>query len=194
MRIGLIGTHGGGKTTVFTELRLRRPDVAFFSSAVRHQLPAFGLGHLFRDVCPTYGIGAFQLFNMNAWSVIDPAVNTRLAPEDHVITDRSVIDSTAYFLAMRKTPTDHLVEPLVLAMLQYYASLYDLFVYFPCGKFPLVGDVARPADTAFQERIDQSVWLVIKMLRLVEQQRLHVLQVVDVHERVEEILRLLPVP
>lgn len=193
MRVALIGTHGVGKTTVFERLKPRRIDAAFFSEAVRHQMPAFGIGHPIDDVCRAYGIGAFELFNMNAWSVIDPAVNTMLSPDRLVITDRCTIDSAAYFLAMRSTETDRLLEPLVLSIAKYYAGLYDLFVYFPCGAFPLAGDEMRPNDAVFQRHVDLCVLRAIYLLE-VPGRKIHRLKALDADARVEEVLGLLPAP
>ena len=193
MHVGLIGTHGVGKTTVFERLKPRRPDAHFFSSPVRHQMKAFGLGHPFDDVCKTYGIGALELLNVSAWSVIDPVVNSALTPGRLVMTDRSVIDNVAYHLAMRANTTDTLLEPLVLSIARYHASLYDAFVYFPCDAFPLVGDARRPASVALQRSVDACVLAAITKLG-VPAVKIHRLQAIDVDARVEEILGLLPAP
>ncbi len=187
MHTAFIGTHGVGKTTVFERVKSLRPDIACFSSAVRHQLPAFGLGHLFRDVCPRFGIGAFQLFNMNAWAVIDPKLNSLLEPGRHVLTDRSVIDSMAYFLAMRDTFIDMFVEPIVQAIATHYARLYDLFFYFPHGLFPLVGDAVRPSDVAFQKRVDDCIPQALELLG-VPPSKVHRLVATSIEARVEEVL------
>lgn len=193
MRVALTGTHGVGKTTVFDRVRLRRPDAAFFSEAVRHQMVAFDLGHPIDDVCRKYGIGAFELFNMNAWSVIDSSVNTELGADRLVITDRSTIDSFAYFLAMQGTVFDSLLEPLVRKIAQYYASLYDLFIYFPHDVFPLVGDDIRPASIEFQRKVDACLWRAFGLFETPEK-KIHRLQATNADARAEEVLALLPVP
>ncbi|MFA5854054.1 MAG: AAA family ATPase [Patescibacteria group bacterium] len=191
MRVALTGTHGVGKTTVFEKVKERRPDAAFFSEAVRHQMLAFGLGHPIDDVCRKYGIGAFELFNMNTWSVIDPSVNTELRADRLVITDRSTIDSFAYFLAMQSTLFDSHLEPLVLKIAQYYASLYDLFIYFPRDVFPLVGDDMRPDSIEFQRKVDACLWRAFGIFETPEK-KIHRLQATTVDARVEEVLALLP--
>ncbi|WKZ29535.1 MAG: AAA family ATPase [Patescibacteria group bacterium] len=193
MLVALTGTHGVGKTSVFEPLKLLCPEAAFFSEAVRHQMKAFGFGHPINDFCRTYGIGAFELMNMNAWSVIDPAVNTTLLPGRLVITDRCAVDSIAYYLAMRSTVFDSVLERPVLSIARYYASLYDRFVYFPCGVFPLVGDAMRPADAAFQQKVDACLWQAFDLLEVPER-KIHRLQATDLDGRLNEMLSLLPAP
>jgi len=187
MHIALAGSHGVGKTTVFDLLRERRPDAAYFSEAVRHQMPAFGIGHPIDDVCRIYGIGAFELFNMNAWSVIDPAVNTLLTESRLIVTDRSAVDSYAYYLAMRETSVDALLEPLVRAIARHYASLIDLYVHFPIGIFPLHGDDMRPADDSFQREIDKCFVEALDILG-VPKTRVHTLCATDPIDRANEVL------
>ncbi len=193
MLYALTGTHGVGKTSVFEPLKSLCPEAAFFSEAVRHQMKAFGFGHPIDDFCRIYGIGAFEIMNMNAWSVIDPEVNTTLVPGRLVITDRCTVDSLAYYLAMRSTMFDFHLERPVLSMARHYASLYNLFVYFPCGVFPLVGDEMRPDDVAFQRKVDTCLWRAFEMLEVPEK-KIHRLQATDADGRIDEILRILPAP
>lgn len=193
MLVALTGTHGVGKTSVFERLKFLCPEAAFFSEAVRHQMKAFGFGHPINDFCRTYGIGAFELMNMNAWSVIDPAVNTLIATKRLVITDRCTVDSIAYYLAMRSTVIDSLFERPVLSIARHYASLYDRFVYFPCNVFPLVGDEMRPDDAAFQQKVDACLWQAFELLEIPER-KIHRLQATDVDGRVDEMLKILPAP
>lgn len=193
MRIALTGTHGVGKTTVFEQLKFLCPEAAFFSEAVRHQMEAFGFGHPINDFCRTYGIGAFELMNMNAWSVIDPAVNALIATKRLVITDRCTVDSLAYYLAMRSTVFDTVLEKPVLSIARHYASLYDRFIYFPCGTIPLAGDDMRPDNVVFQRKVDECLWQAFDLLG-VSKERVHRLQAVDVDSRIDEILALLPAP
>lgn len=191
MLVALTGTHGVGKTSVFEPLKFLCPEAAFFSEAVRHQMKAFGFGHPINDFCRTYGIGAFELFNMNAWSVIDPEVNTLITTKRLVITDRCTVDSIAYYLAMRSTVIDSLLERPVLSIARHYASLYDLFVYVPRGVFTLVGDEMRPDDVVFQKRVDERISQAFELLD-VPPSKVYRLTATSVEDRVKEVLALLP--
>lgn len=196
MITALVGAHGTGKTTVFNVLKERHPEWAYFTEGVRHQAPAFGYGspyHIVEEV----GIGAFELLNLNSWSVIDPAVNTLLDPERRVVTDRSAVDNYAYFLTLKRQTDDPQlqeinarVEPLVRKMARHYASLVDRFIYFPIGKFPLVGDDMRPADTEYQQQMAREMGFAFHSLN-VPQIKIHTLEALTIDDRVEEVLQVI---
>ncbi len=78
MIIALTGAHGTGKTTVFDVLKKKYPSFVYFTEGVRHQVPAFGYSNPY-DIVNEIGIGAFELMNINSWSIIDPKSNSLLA-------------------------------------------------------------------------------------------------------------------
>ncbi len=94
MILALVGTHGTGKATVFDRLKALRPSWQYFSEAVRHQMPAFGYRNAY-EVVDEVGIGAFELANINAWSVLDPGVNSLFRTDVTTIIDRSPVDNYA---------------------------------------------------------------------------------------------------
>ncbi len=190
MVIALIGSHGTGKTTVFEALKQSKPEWLFFSEAVRHQSRVFGY-HDPYQVTEKLGIGVFELMNINAWSVIDPLVNSALNPEKIIITDRSAVDNYGYYLAMRETEFDAKIETLLRGMAAHYASLVDIFVYFPIGKFPLQGDELRKGSVLHQSEIEHGIQGALCELNVVHN-KLYYLKSTTVHERTEEITHLIP--
>ena len=128
--------------------------------------------------------------NINSWSVIDPKVNTLLNPNVNIITDRSAIDNYAYYLFHRISDQDFDAETLLRNMAKHYASLNDIFVYFPIGKIPLEGDDMRPESTQYQAQIDRKINLAIKKLEVSESKIYH-LKSVDLEERIDEVLQFL---
>ena len=153
MLIALTGSHGVGKTTLFTSLK-ERYSAQYLSSATRHQSDRFGYGDPVA-FAKSIGSAAFQMMNMNMWTVIDPAVNTLLDSRLPIITDRCSVDNYAYYLALR-TERDAPLHCLVTEMAKHYASFIDTFVYFPTGKFPCVGGDKRLADPLFQQQVDDA--------------------------------------
>ena len=142
------------------------------------------------DLVVDYGIGVFEVMNINSWSVIDQKVNPLLNNAVPIITDRSAVDNLAYFLTEQRTSQDKVVEPLVRAMAQHYASLVDRFVYFPVGVFPLVGDEMRKRDVEHQEVVDRNVIRALQELGISEK-KIYRLRAETIEERVREIEQLI---
>ncbi len=189
MLLSLIGSHGTGKTSVFNVLKEKHPGWQYFTEGVRHQVPAFGHQSPYNLVAD-YGIGVFEVMNINSWSVIDSKVNPMINGSVPIITDRSAVDNLAYFLTEKRIPLDVVVEPLVRAMAQHYASLVDRFVYFPIGVFPLVGDEMRKNDLKHQRDVDRNVVGALQELKI-SGAKVHLLQAKSIKERMEEIERLI---
>jgi len=186
--MSLVGSHGVGKTKVYNLIKERNPSWQCFSEGVRHQVPSFGYEDPYK-ILDEIGIGAFELMNINSWSVVDPKVNTTLDPRINILTDRSSVDSFGYYLALRKSQADFDVGGLVKGMAKYYASLVDIFVYFPIGPFPLKGDKMRPNDKEYQKLVDEKILVAFKELGVPES-KIHRLRSVKIDERVEEVLKL----
>lgn len=189
MIISLIGSHGTGKTAVFSALKTIRPDFNYFSEGVRKQVPAFGFKTPY-EIVEKFGIGTFEVMNINSWSVIDPQINSALDPRKTVITDRSAIDNYAYYLALRKTETDLELEEFIKNMVKHYSGLVDIFVYFPIGIIPLEGDDMRPEDKEYQEEVDKYLKESFDILGI-NKLKMHTLKSITIKERASEILDLL---
>ncbi|MEK7545600.1 MAG: AAA family ATPase [Patescibacteria group bacterium] len=190
MHIGLIGSHGVGKTTALERLKTLRPDMTFHDENVRRLTEIFGLASPF-DIVGQYGIGVLALASLNASSIADPAMNPGLDHRRHSVADRAGVDQLAYFLTLRDKPLDDQLEPLVRAAARRRVSLIDRFVYFPIGVFPLVGDAMRPVDLEIQRQVDIGIHKALIQLGI-PRERVHRLQSTSVDERAEEILGLLP--
>jgi len=189
MILALTGSHGTGKTTIFEAIKAGCPDYLYFSEGVRHQVPAFGYSDPHKIV-DEIGIGAFELMNINSWSVIDYKVNTALDLKTTIITDRSSIDNYGYYLTLKNKSVDSKVEKLVKNMARYYASLIDIFVYFPIGVFPLKADNMRSGDEDYQNRLDENIMKTFSEFE-VPQSKIYRLKPTTVEERVNEILKLI---
>jgi len=188
MIIALIGSHGTGKTTVFNRLRTELPASHFFSEPVRHQMPKFGYKNPYEFI-EKHGIAAFELMNMNNWNVIDPAVNTSLH-ESRLLVERSAVDNYAYYLALRSTEFDYSAESVLKRMAQYYASLVDLFIYFPVGKIPLKADQMRKSNREYQLTVDRHIRQILDEFDI-PGHKIYEVQGLSVGERTAEIMRLL---
>lgn len=189
MITALIGSHGTGKSTVFEELKPHIPEANFFTEGVRHQTPSFGYDNPYQLI-GKFGVGAFELVNINSWSVIDPGVNSLLSKTDVVITDRSAVDNYAYFLTLAASEEDLKLLPLIRNMARHYASLVDKYIYFPTGNIELVGDDMRPSDIEYQERVASNIELALDELGVPES-KVHQLGSIIVSERVKEVLRVI---
>jgi len=101
MLVSLVGSIGVGKTTIFNQIKKRYPQWQYFTEGVRHQTLDFGYKNPYKIV-DEIGIGAFELMNINSWSVIDHKSNTALNLKNNIVTDRSAVDNFAYYLLHKK--------------------------------------------------------------------------------------------
>jgi thymidylate kinase len=188
MNIALIGSHGTGKTTVFNRLKNDYPQFHYLKEGVRVQMPGYGYKNPY-DFIDQFGIGVFEVMNINSWTVIDPQLNT-LIDKTSIIMDRSTIDNYAYYLALRETELDFKLEPLLKKMAYYFTEFVDLYVYFPINVIPLVNDEMRIGDQEYQKKIDESLKQALKFLE-VDQSKIHHLLATTVDNRVNEIISLI---
>ncbi len=189
MIVALVGSHGTGKTTVFNRLRGQlAADTQFFSEQVRHQMPKFGYRNPDQFVAE-HGIAAFELMNINAWSIIDPDANTSIR-DSHIITERSAVDNYAYYLTLRSTPFDFQAETVLRNMARHYASLVDLFIYFPVGRIPLRADTMRRKDRAYQLEVDRNIRVTLDTFG-VSGSKIHQLQAQSISDRTQEVIDVL---
>lgn len=185
MIVALIGSHGTGKTSVFNALRKKFPRHLYFSEAVRHQAAVFGYRSP-QKLIGKIGVTAFELMNMNAWSVIDKKMNGYLKDSSVIITDRSAIDNYGYYLAGRKNREDFRSGKLLKNMAMHYAHLIDLFIYFPVGQVVLKKDAVRPGDRGYQMQVDKNIKKIMKDFGI-PARKIHYLKSASVEDRVGEI-------
>ena len=116
--------------------------------------------------------------------------NTALDPKQDIVTDRSSVDNYAYYLSLKKSKQDLAAEKLIKGMAKHYASLVDIFVYFPTGVFPLEGDKMRPSDVRYQLKVDKNILRAFSELG-VKRSRIHTLKSANLNDRLEEVLKLI---
>ena len=187
MTIALCGSLGTGKSTVLEEMQEIRPDWVYFKENVRHQTKAFGYKNPW-EIEKLASPEAFELMNMNSFSVIDPEMNPLIIGKKAFI-DGGPANIFAYYLLDRKTPVNRGAEEVMTRMGKYYAGLIKMFVYFPIGAIPLVGDGMRPDDPKYQKRIDQAIEETFKRLKI-PTKRIHLLRATSIEDRVKEIMQL----
>jgi len=189
MIIALIGSHGTGKTTIFNIIKDKYPKFQYFSEPTRHQTTALGYNSPY-EIVEKFGIGTFELMNINSWSVIDPKINTTLDINRPIITDRSALDNYSYYLTLRNSEYDFYTADLIKEMTKYYCSLIDLFIYFPVGIFELVGDEMRIDNTKHQIDVDNNLVLAFKELDI-PKSKVYTLKSISINDRTNEILKLI---
>lgn len=182
----MFGAHGTGKTTILDNIKKMHPEYFYIKEPIRHQTTAFGYKTPW-EIEKEVTEAVYEIMNMNFFSVIDKECNPYLKPEKTVIIDRSPIDVYAYYLAERKEKLDYKIENLLKNMALYYNGLIDLFVYFPIGKIPLIGDEMRPDDPKYQKKVDKYMKKSIKELN-VPNDKIYTLNSISIGDRVNEVL------
>lgn len=187
MTIALCGALGTGKSTILNAMQKERPDWVYFAENVRHQTKAFGYQNPW-EIEKLATPEAFELMNMNSFSIIDPEMNP-LIKGRKVFIDGGPANIFAYYLVDRRTPVNRGAEEVITRMGKYYTGLIKTFVYFPIGAIPLVSDGMRPDDPAYQKKIDQHIQESFAKLKI-PTKKIHLLRAISIEDRVKEVMQL----
>lgn len=144
MKIGVLGSHGVGKTTLALDLAQQLQKMGRYSVTV--------LTELARE-CP-YPLGVNQIPEATNW-LISRQMSRELELQRHstvLVCDRTSIDSLCYTRA-----SGHMLDESVLLVpgAMQWLQTYDLLVWIrPSGH--LVDDGYRMLDHGFRQKVDES--------------------------------------
>lgn len=179
MKFALCGSHGTGKTTVWSALAARRPAWYFLSEATRWLVPLVGYNSPW-EIVEEFGVAYYETMLLSQWSVIDTGVNEEEGRVPCVL-DRSPIDNLAYYLVYRSTAEER-YEKILVALAKHYASMITWHYYFPIARFQVVADGMRRTDG--QREVAECIQKLLKDFRA----RVSVVEPVARAERVDYIL------
>ena len=178
LKIGLIGTHEVGKTTLGHILTGYLKAMDYKTNLVHEaaRLSPFGL------------LGETTM-KTEMW-IANQQINNELTTaefSDIIICDRTSLDLLSYAkYVVEKSPTKENKEAYELLDKIVDANLksYDLFVYFPITE-KLVSKRSKKHDDTFKNQIDANLVKIIKQKKL---NNVHELESESIHGRVEEII------
>jgi nicotinamide riboside kinase len=128
MKIGIIGTHGTGKTTLCNNFVKKYPE--YF---------------LIPEIARVYGIEKIKnKTSMIQWEMLQTQMNIE-SYHNNFISDRTVLDFGIYGYD----------EELLDTCIGIMENRYDLIFYIPI-KFPVVNDGFRNIDEKFRKLIDNA--------------------------------------
>jgi nicotinamide riboside kinase len=152
MRIGFIGSHSTGKTSVALRLAEEHRNILYVPSASRKVLAdGMPLNRQADEVS--------QILTTLA-RVVDEQSAYEENADKIILSDRTPLDSLAYtkyqidavWGGEHKFYWDYSEKFVKSAMLNY-----DLVFYFPVGQFALTPDGVRDTDEYYRERIDEII-------------------------------------
>lgn len=142
MKVGILGSHGVGKTTLALDLAQQLQKMGRYSVTV--------LTELARE-CP-YPLGVGQTFEATNW-LIARQISRELELQRHasvLVCDRTSIDAICYTMASGRQFDD--AQLLSHSSKQWLAS-YDLLIWIrPSGS--VVDDGFRMVDLGFRQTVD----------------------------------------
>ncbi|EDM77489.1 hypothetical protein PPSIR1_24934 [Plesiocystis pacifica SIR-1] len=172
LKLGFIGTHGVGKTTLCYGLAAR----------LKAQDYVLDIVHEVARRCPL-SINEDTNVAAQSWILHTQIADELLAAARHpvVLCDRSVLDNYVYLLVAGGR--DDALDTLVASWLR----TYDLLIYVPVVA-ELKPDGMRSTDAAFQQAIDDRLLREldrrgVQALRLAPAQREHWLDIVEEEAR-----------
>lgn len=174
MRIGVIGSHGVGKSSLTRNLsiKLNLPEV---EEQMRKSLERFS----------NCGDSSVEFITSSKWYphfvydlIRQQIVDERSYPSGFV-SDRTVLD---YYLYYDNLSSDSNSVKYILGDFAYrhFAECYDIVFYLPI-MFAIESDGFRNTDMNFQEKMDNIIFSEAKKHR-----KILALRSIDLDERVEE--------
>ncbi|MHA1266160.1 MAG: AAA family ATPase [Candidatus Helarchaeota archaeon] len=157
LKLGLLGTHGTGKTTLgFTVCsRLK----------ARHYIVEF-IAEIARTVPTSLTVNQGTNFGTQYWILntqINKEILAQLRQPQMLVTDRTVLDNFAY--AYRAANVGQ-ISPEDLAVLElkcrHWMATYDFLFYTPIPSRSIEQDGFRATDRAFQKEIDHIIQQLIQ--------------------------------
>lgn len=154
MRLTITGSHSTGKTTLLERVAERVGDTVVVTREVARELIRQGVP--LNDEVTADSVVAY---------ITAQIARDRNASGHHVLSDRSLLDLLAYIEASsaQRVPA-HYVD-LLRELVLFESRIFDYYIYVPV-EFALEHDDVRPADTAFQKRVDDTVVRLLQDLKL----------------------------
>lgn len=161
MRIGFIGSHSTGKTSVAQLIDSRHDNVIYVPSASRKVLAdGMPLNRQADEVS--------QILTTVA-RIVDEQIAVEENPDKITLSDRTPLDSLAY--------TKYQIDRVWGGAHEFYWNYsekfvkaamlkYDLVFYFPVGRFALTPDGVRDLDEAYRTSIDEIVVQLLSTTKL----------------------------
>jgi len=157
VKIGLMGVHSGGKTTMTDSLKGKLKRLGYTVNAAPEAAR--------QAVKHGFELDRKSDLNAQTWilgRVICNEIEAMSEPVAFVITDRTVWDSLAMALA------NHLETAMLSEIiLSYdYHNPYDLIIYFPPLETPPQFDGVRDMDVSYQQKVGLAFQSVISQYGL----------------------------
>ncbi|MBD3226975.1 MAG: AAA family ATPase, partial [Candidatus Lokiarchaeota archaeon] len=158
IKIGILGTHHSGKTTLGHSLVGALKSGGIVSGWV---------GEVARD-CPL-SINEETTFYSQIW-ILNSQINREIEKQninEVIVTDRTVIDNFAYAQRVaKKSKINKRDIEVIESFVKYWASTYDFLFYLSRLKIGSDNDMIRAKNEQFQIEIDHNIKNLIKKWNL----------------------------
>jgi len=145
VKIGILGTHGVGKTTLASK---------FFTYCISKGKNTRFIHEVVRD-CP-FGIHDEQSIDTVSWIVtrqIQQELNAKSKNPDIIICDRTSVDPVMYLYAKLGVKLDEYGQYLS-DLAHTWLQTYDCLIFIQPSNTPITPDGFRDTDVTFQKSVD----------------------------------------
>lgn len=157
MKIGLIGSHSTGKTSLAHSLIGRLRELGYNAIMIEESV----------RLCPLpSGSENRNSLEAQAWIILNQ-ITRELEAQNYkiLVCDRTVIDNYAYFRWVEKRLKDKLLSDMIINVVKSWSKTYDWIFKLPVLTKP-VGDGFRSTTYSWQIEIDKYIDDVLEDLKI----------------------------
>lgn len=175
MKIGILGTHGVGKTTISSKL---------FSYCTERSKNVRIIHEVVRD-CP-FGLHDEQTIDTVSWITakqIGLELDAKARGAEIIICDRTAVDPMMYLYAKEGVIDDDYAQKLS-DLAHAWLSTYDKLIFIRPMDQQIRPDGFRSTDQKFQRQVDKEFEITLgEYTRLFPIERLHILYSGEIFDR-----------
>jgi nicotinamide riboside kinase len=150
MRIGIIGAHGVGKTTIAKYIS-QKYNVTLITEQIRYAVRMFSA---LNYKTPDEMVGT-EWYTHMVIETLKRQINNEKNNQNGFVSDRTLLDYYIYYECLNKDE-DWIITFLKNNIIEYYRNKYDLVIYIPI-MIPLACDGYRNTDDIFRKKIDKNI-------------------------------------
>jgi len=189
LRIGIVGTHSTGKTTLARCLVEKLNNEGQRVLLIKEQVRSVAADLSIQNVEEVARRGP-KWFSLFQWEILRRQINSEQYAVKNgysFVSDRTTLDNLAYYMLGNSGDSKAVRKMYEGIALKNMKRGYDLILYLP-PVIPLEGDGFRQTDEEFRDKIDRAIRRLIALHGI----DCYTVKSIALNERVKEVLEAIP--